>query len=333
MPSYVFTRPAMTLAALALLVGCVGANEGVRPATQRGSVLTGFAPTSDVVVTGGSFMAEAPRRIAVVGFVVAFQTDASASAAASRLGTSSVARAAVAANLTGVDEAHMQAITDVAWRDFQDRLRAAGIELVDPPATVSGQPSPVRGNGLIAFAPTGRAVVGTDAGLPGVSGFSAFDTNSAFRVVQTLPRNDGVTAVVVRHYVDFANTEASGGMFAGRASADFSPALSVRAGSGFSSVATPRGVGCVGYCPENIGSINLGQAVFSMEPYGEAVRDNSAGAVATSVLGALSGASIGRYDVRANPAEYERISANLLREAQGKVVGALLGAMGATPGS
>ena len=51
------------------------------------------------------------------------------------------------------------------------------------------------------------------------------------------------------------------------------------------------------------------------------------------MLGALSGASIGRYDVRANPAEYERISANLLREAQGKVVGALLGAMGATPGS
>lgn len=327
------TLPVMTAAALALLAGCVGADQGVRPSTQRGSVLTGFAPTSDVVVSGGSYLAEAPRRIAVVGFVVAFQTATSASASASRLGSSSVVRSAVAANLTGVDEAAMQAITDSTWQDFQERLRAAGIELVEPPATVSGQPSPVRGNGIIAFAPTGRAVVGTDAGLPGVSGFSAFDTNSAFRVVQTLPRSDGVTAVVVRHYVDFANTEASGGMFAGRASTEFSPALSVRAGSGFSSVATPRGVSCVGYCPDNIGSINLGQAVFSMEPYGDTIRDTSAGAVATGLLGVLSGASVGRYEVRANPAAYTRISAALLREAHGKVVGSLLGAMGATPRS
>lgn len=327
------TRTALALVALGFLGGCIGAGSGVQPATQRGSVLTGFAPVGDVVMTGGSYMAEAPRRVAVVGFVVAFQTGVSASASASRLGSSSIVRSAVAADLSGVGEAEMQAITDHAWQDFQDRLRAQGIELVEPPATLSGQPSPVRGNRIIAFAPTGRAVVGTDAGLPGVSGFSGFDTNSAFRVVQSLPRSDGVTAVVVRYYVDFANTEASGGMFAGRASTEFTPALSVRAGSGFSSVATPRSVGCIGYCPNNIGSINLGQAAFSMERYGEAVRDTSTGAVATSVLGALTGASVERYDVRANPAEYTRISTTLLREAQGKVVGTLLGAMDATPRS
>lgn len=327
------TRPSIALAGLLLLGGCLGANEGVRPATQRGSVLTGFAATSDVVVNGESYIAGAPRRIAVVGFVVAFQTDLSASASASRLGSSGVVRASVRANLSGVDEARMQQITDAAWADFQERMRAAGIELVDPPANLSGQASPVRGSGVIAFAPTGRAVAGTDTGLPGVSGFSGFDTNSAMRIVSTLPRQEGVTAVAVRYYVDFANAEASGGMFAGRASAEFSPALSVRAGSGFSSVATPRGAACVGYCPNNVGSINLGQAVFSMDRYGEAVRDSSAGAVATSVLGALSGASLGRYEVRADAGEYTRISTSLLRDAQGKVVGALLGAMGAAPGS
>ncbi|MBS7791722.1 hypothetical protein KTR66_17100 [Roseococcus sp. SDR] len=333
MPNRAVIRRTATLAAMLLLGGCLGANEGVRPATQRGSVLTGFAPTSDVVVNGASYMAGAPRRVAVVGFVVAFQTDLSASASASRLGSAGVARASVRANLSGVDEARMQQITDAAWRDFQERMRSAGVELVDPPATVAGQPSPARGSGIIAFAPTGRAVIGTDTGLPGVSGFSGFDTNSATRVISALPRQDGVTAVAVRYYVDFANAETSGGMFAGRASAEFSPALSVRAGSGISSIGTPRGVGCVGYCPNNIGSINLGQAVFSMDRYGESVRDSSAGAVATSVLGALSGASIGRYEVRADPAEYARIAGGLLGEAQGKVVGALLGAMGATTGS
>ena len=51
---------------------------------MRGSVLTGFAPTSDVVVNGASYLAGAPRRVAVVGFVVAFQTDLSASASASK---------------------------------------------------------------------------------------------------------------------------------------------------------------------------------------------------------------------------------------------------------
>lgn len=333
MPNRAVIRSTTALAALLLLGGCLGANEGVRPATQRGSVLTGFAPTSDVVVNGASYLSGAPRRVAVVGFVVAFQTDLSASASASRLGSSGVVRAAVRANLSGVDEARMQHITDAAWRDFQDRMRSAGIELVDPPATLSGQPSPVRGSGIIAFAPTGRAVAGTDAGLPGVSGFSGFDTNSATRLIGTLPRQDGVTAVAVRYYLDFANAETSGGMFAGRASAEFSPALSVRAGSGISSIGTPRGAGCVGYCPNNIGSINLGQAVFSMDRYGESVRDTSAGAVATGVLNALSGASVGRYEVRADPAEYARISTSLLGEAQGKVVGALLGAMGAATGS
>ncbi|WPB86368.1 hypothetical protein [Sediminicoccus rosea] len=328
-----FVRSTTSLAALVMLAGCLGANEGVRPATQRGSVLTGFAPTSDVVVNGQSYLAGAPRRVSVVGFVVAFQTDLSASASASRLGSSGVVRASVRANLSGVDEARMQQITDAAWSDFQERMRSAGIELVEPPANVSGQPSPVRGSGLIVFAPTGRSVVSTDTGLPGISGFSGFDTNSPIRVISTLPRNDGVTAVVVRHYVDFANAEASGGMFAGRASAEFTPALSVRAGSGLSNIATPRGVACVGYCPNNVGSITLGQAVFSMDRYGDPVRDTSAGAVATGVLSALSGASVGRYEVRADPAEYARISTSLLRDAQGKVVGALLGAMGAAPGS
>ncbi|HET7437548.1 MAG TPA: hypothetical protein VFN10_22780 [Thermoanaerobaculia bacterium] len=196
---------------------------------------------------GGTFGAKTvtafakSNRVAVTGFRVVFVThnEARAISRASYLpggverGT---ARAKMEVDLTGVDDATMQAITDRAYQTFLDQLKAAGREVVVPDAasfaafkTVTPVPQPVD-SGLLrgkAFSPSGMPLwwqVGDSWGDAGLSqkNMRAFNDQS-----KALGASISVAPMIV---VDFAQMQSSGNrsaLFQRRAEVGATLAMSV----------------------------------------------------------------------------------------------------------
>lgn len=187
------------------------------------------------------------KRVAVVGFRLAFVTKDSATAqvrASSFLGRdTSGAKMTVNAALAGVDAATMQAVTDKAYADFLAQLKLAGREVVaqeELKEFLAGQkPTPssvdkpyakeVHSQTWNVFAPTGMPLwfthgeaVWSDAGM--------FDLNNWRRLGEYSKKLNAimVAPLVVVNFVSMQSSGNQSGLVARTAEADAIPGMSVR---------------------------------------------------------------------------------------------------------
>ncbi len=179
------------------------------------------------------------KRVAVPGYRVIFTTRSKVTANAEDWlggvggGKSSGARATMEVVLGNVDFATLQKITDAAYADFIDDLKAAGIEVV-PLETMTASPSfaKMKMTGSTADKPyTKRSrdakthyLVTSPSAIP--LWFSVYDgdisdqgmSQTNMRAVMSMAKElDALMLFPIMH-VDFASLGASGGKFARRAS-------------------------------------------------------------------------------------------------------------------
>lgn len=105
----------------------------------------------------------------------------------------------------------------------------------------------------------------------------------------------------------------------GDAEVSMGQGISVRAGSGIN-YTTLRGSQCKGYCPNAASSVQLGQAVYSQEAYGQTEDVTKRGVNALGrISGVLTGDSFSRKDllIHADPQHYQRIAMQMLTAANG----------------
>ncbi len=326
-----FSRPARlaaTALALAALSACVTTGGGNQPAVQRGAL---GVPLGSVESSGTRYI-QGESKVVIAAFRVAFSQQVSASASSSALFSTNSASTAMKGTLRGLDHATYQAITDAAYADFVDKLRASGLAVLEPRdlaassayARLASVPSPApldadQGK-LLMFAPGGAKLAMFPGDTGAGSAFSGFNAGSPTQVWPALLKEQQAGVMSVTYYVDFLNAASSGKTLVagGNAEVAMGQGLSVRAGSGLV-YSTLRGSQCVGYCPDAHGSpFKLGQAVFSQQAYGTTrdVTDGSVNALG-AVSGLLSGRSFSRKDleIHADPARYQGIARQLLADA------------------
>ena len=309
------------------LAGCV-TTSGNQPATQRGAF---GVPQEKVEVSGANYI-KGEQKVVIGSFRVAFAQKVSESARSSTFFSTDSQSAAMSGTLLGLDHADYQAITDAAYADFVARLKATGLQVVEPAqlrqsAAYSGMAAASNPQ-LLDSSTTGNVLLMAPSGMklamfPGEGGvssaFSGFDTSNPMRVVPALIKEQSAGVMNVTYYIDFLNTRSSGDTLVtgGDAEVSMGQGLSVRPGSGIA-YTTLKGSQCVGYCPNNTSSIKLGQALFSQEPYGT-TRNVTEGAVNALgiVSGLLTGQGFARKDleIQADPVRYRAIADKLLAEA------------------
>ncbi|KAF1686321.1 hypothetical protein B1992_08850 [Pseudoxanthomonas broegbernensis] len=332
-------KPVAGLVLAATLLAGIGGVHASKPKTQRGA----FGVAQQQVQTTGDKYFAGEDKVVVASFRVAFGQEVKASAQSSSLFGKSSASAAMHGTLSGLDNEVWQAITDAAHADFLEKLKAAGLTVLEARdveygayGKLAGVSSPAALDAdqgkLLMFAPTGAKLTMLPGDTGAGSAFSGFNASSAVQVWPAIIREQQAGVMSVTYYLDFLNADSSGKtqVLGGDAEVSMGQGLSVRAGSGIG-YATLKGSQCKGYCPHANGSITLGQAVHSQQAYGRTEDVTKGGVNALgAVSGLLSGRGFSRKDlqIHADPERYRGISERLLGEANTALIDALRQARG-----
>ncbi|MCW5653097.1 hypothetical protein [Hydrogenophaga sp.] len=334
MPCFPRSHVLLSVALGALMLsGCVATGGSGQPAVARGA----FGVPLGNVESSGTSSIKGENKVVLASFRVAFNQSVKASAQSSALFSANTASAQMKGKLLGVEPRVYQAIVDAAYADFVRKLRASGLTVVEPTALgsspayarLSSVPNPAALDSsttgdvlMVAASGTKLTLFPGDAGV--ASGFSGFDTASPIRVFPDLIKEQEAGVMHVTYYVDFLNASSSGRSMVkgGNAEVAMGQGLSVRTGSGIS-YTTLSGSRCVGYCPNAISSVKLGQAVFSEQAYGVSkdVTDSSVNAIGF-LSGVLSGQSFSRKDIEihADPGRYSAITTQLLADTNSALI-------------
>lgn len=264
--------------------------------------------------------------VIVPRFRVAFitKTKAGATAQAALDNSRTQASVRVSTQLDGVDVAQMQAITDAAYANFIDGLKAKGWNLVtaDQLLTKSQLISGVAAKGIKSgeevsegiriFVPTGQPVyysVGEMSGLSGTA--SLFSGDNAEQIHQKLLAEQKASIMSVDLTVDFTRYLTAGGMLATSAEVQVKPVLSVTPGSRLTFLAVKDlnrvGIGGITIGP---GLLTVKAPIESDQSFGQMTQQEStAGDV---IAAAFLNQEKGRYVVQADPARYQAVAGSLL---------------------
>lgn len=331
------------LAALLLTTSsCAGvsaSNGSVDPAKQTSGFM-GLTETNDVEVkTPKAFAGK--NQVIIGNFKVAFTTFTKAKQVAKGgilSGNTSWGKASAHTTLTGVSDSDMQAITDKAYADFVSTLQENGYTVVDRNQLESAKhyekitqkSNPEKKEGSFFSGATDKLTIVSPKGLPfyyypgeaGESGGFAFSSPGA--VYAIFADESKIPVLSVYYTVDFANAGGYGG-YRNWASLEVGQGMSIRPGSGVQFIG-----GQAGTFSSAIGSATLGQAVFADDKFGTMADTTSdatkAGMVAANVLSVALGQGTNQYreyEVKANPADYQKLADKLLDEANGKLVKAM----------
>jgi hypothetical protein len=225
----------------------------------------------------------------------------------------------------------MQEITDKAYGDLLAQLKAGGYEVVDRAQLTSSSEfakanhelSPLTeessffgsNNDVTYVAPEDIGKLYFFAGDTGPSGGFGFDNPST--AASAFAEKNKVPVLSVAYTVDFSSKNGSGGSFASTSALEVGQALSVVPGSGISLYG-----GYGGTFNTVNGSIKLGQAIASPEPFGEIEMTTSDTMkvleTASNVAGVLLGAGTNQsrdFSVKADPAKYGSGATSILQQA------------------
>jgi hypothetical protein len=331
----------LVLASAVFIGGCAAGGGSITPEKQAGI----FGQENDKVSVTTAAAFNGKKDIVIGSFKVGFieYKRASETAGGGMFSTSAAATARVKANLKGVPESTMQAITDAAYKDFVEQLEANGYTVLDrsvltatdayKKATSATSPAQYDDitlalkSDVVYFAPTGQELffmVGEKSSTFGnlSSGIGFSNPGMAFQVVAD---TDKLAIVTANYVVNFVNTEGYGGSHRSLSSVSLDPGLSVVPGSSVGLIG-----GYDGTFSKNIGSISLGQPVYTMEEFATIEETTSAAesaaGVFSMVVGGLSGTSStnsGTFAVTANPETYASLTESLLKDVNTQLVTAM----------
>lgn len=307
------------------LVGCSGISaSGGAKAPEKNTGFLGSTKSDIDVDTPKAF---AGKNDVVIGaFRVGFVTynKVGHSTGTSLLGSAgSAGRASAKSTLVGINAASMQKITDAAYADFVSKLKANGYNVVDRSklaalpeykkmsTVASPQETDENGMDLTYVAPAGLPLKGT--------GFAFSHPMSALSVSG---EKLGIPVLDVDYILNFVNGSGAGWSVA---TVEVGQGISIPPGSGV----TLYG-GQMSTFSNNVGSVKLGQPVYSTETFASVEGTTTDGDVAletaTNVLTGLLGAG-GRasreFNFNADPAKYAAVSHSVLSDANAKLVGAM----------
>jgi len=309
--------------------------------TAPGAVKSGFMglSTTDDITVDGAEAFKGKNQVVIGSFKVGFLEEKKSSSKAGMGGFGGKSTAHM--KLNGLDQALMQQITDAAYADFLEKLKAAGYSVSDRSGLlaseefkgVSSDTSPVReeksffgsANTVTYMNPKALGDKLYWHGENGHTGGFAFANSGAGAAAYA--GKSGTPVLFVSYLVDFANAEDGGGFTTSAVSVG--QGLSVTPGSGISYFGAPMGGT---FSATTIGSVKLGQAVYSTETFGEIANTSSDAAVAAetalNVVGAVLGAGTNQsrdFEINAKPAQYKSISTKLLGESNTKLTQKMAG--------
>ena len=319
-------RTTGSLCVMALLAGCVATGASSTPDRERG--MFGIEKADVIDDTPKAFAGK--QRVVIGDFKVGFLTHSTARAKAtggfSGGGSSNVS---AVASLEGVSSDTFQQLTEAAYRDFVSDLEANGYEVVDRSTLTSHSAykkantreapyefddSPfVMGAELVYHTPEGFDLHmhprdGETHGLGWSNPASAF---ADFAEKTDLP------VLNVNLLVDFVNEEGVGGA-RDWAMVSIAPGLSITPGSSVQIIG-----GHSGTFSNTVGSVTLGQPVYTTDGYATNVEEVTSGAQkAGNVFAALGG--LGKkttaYEITADADNYQNHTRQLLTEANDKLI-------------
>ncbi len=314
------------MAAILALAGCgVSASQGgMAPAKN-----TGFfgAEKADIDVTDASAF-KGKKDVVVGAFRVGFITynKVGHKTGGGMLGGSR-GSAKAKSTLHGVPESTMQKITDDAYAHFVSTLKANGYNVLDRSkltATaeykkMSTAASPYKtdiGSADVTYlAPKGMPIKSNGLSF---GTFSAPDTSMPYAAQKA-----GVAVIDVDYVVNFVQGEGAGYSVA---TVEVGQGISVDAGNGLTFYG-----GNPGMTSMDVGSIKLGQAVYSTDQFASVTDTSSAtgqalGYAANVLSYAMGGGGsvVKSYDFTANPAKYQSISTGVIKQANTKLVAGMV---------
>ncbi len=307
------------------LAGCSGISaSGGTKAPEKNTGFLGSTKSDLDISTPKAF---AGKKDVVIGaFRVGFVTynKVSHSTGTSLLGSAgSAGRASAKSTLVGVDAATMQKITDAAYADFTAKLKANGYNVIDRSKLaalpefkkMSTQKAPYETDeqdmDLTYFTPGGMPMKGT-----------GFAFSSPMTAMAASAEKLGTPILDVDYKINFANGSGAGWSVA---TVEVGQGISIPPGSGV----TLYG-GHMSTFSNNVGSIKLGQPVYSEQTFASVEGTTTDGDVAletaTNVLTGLLGAG-GRasrsFNFRADSAKYADVSKKVLADANNRIIGGM----------
>lgn len=274
------------------------------------------------------------KKVVVSSFNVQFVTARKANAHAG--GTSDKGAAYVHSDVTlkGLDDTIFQAITDEAYTNFVNELKASGFEVM-PYAEYAALPeygqmkgafdtSPMNDKALFSgmptriFAPTGMPVVFygdevTVSASAKLGATAAQLSHSPANVEPQIVKQTGVPVVRVFMLVDFCQIDSSGGMFSMSASVKTKPQLMIGRES--------RAIFLFGSGFSDQQNVHLANYAYGKENYINAYNDvtttsQAVGDAAANVIGILGGTGdvhkTRSYEAEADPDAYKMLSVKYL---------------------
>lgn len=322
-------------AALAALTGCaaVTATDDVKKPTEQRSGFMGMGVADEIKVEReGPF--KGVEKVAIASFKVGFVHGKVESRRAGR-GFGGNATAGI--ELSGIDEAMMQAITDAAYEDFIARMAQAGYTVVPRQelqaqadfAKAKPEESPQRKSGsffgdptdITTFAPSSHGNMYWFDG-ESINNGGGFGFANATTAAMTQYGKTGIKVLSVYYVIDFAGADGYGGAFRTSAGVQVGQALTLAPGGG---VTIMGGEGRV--VANHFSHIKLGQPMYAEEKFGTMVQTTSdvAKGVETGVNVVRAVAGIGTnqrrdFEVQADAERYSALSKDLLIKANTQLV-------------
>jgi hypothetical protein len=307
------------------LAGCSGISaSGGGTAPEKNTGFLGSTKSDLDIGTAKAFSGKKDVVIGAfrVGFVtynrVSHSTGSSLLAAAHTAG-----RASARSTLMGIDDATMQKITDAAYADFIATLKSNGYNVIDH-AKLAALPeyrkmgtekAPYKtedqGTDLTYFTPAGLPLKG--------SGFGFSHPLSAMAVAA---EKLGAPVLDVDYKLNFANGSGAGFSVA---TVEVGQGISVPVGSGITLIG-----GQMGTFSNNVGSVKLGQPVYSTETFAS-IEDTTTNAdvamqtaanVVSHLLGS-GGTATKAFNFHADPAKYRAVSEKVLADTNKRIIGGM----------
>ena len=305
-------------------------NEVVKPAEQTSGPF-GMVTHDAVNVEGGKAFVGV-KKVVIGSFKIGFLTTKKEHA---KSGSGSGGNSSAMMELHGITPSVMQSITEKAYQDLLAQLQAAGYEVADRAQLTSSEfsksdskASPFTeeasffgsDNTVTYVAPESIGKLYFFAGETAQRngfGFNIPDVAaSGFADKNKLP------VMSVMYNLDFSSNKSEGGAFASFSAVEVGQALSVAPGSGIILIG-----GQGGTFSNTNGSVRLGQAIASADPFGEIVNTSSDGMVVlettVNAASALLGGGTNQsrdFSVTADPLKYSSGAENILKQTNADLI-------------
>ena len=305
-------------------------NEVVKPVEQASGPFGMF--THDAVNVEGEKAFVGVKKVVIGSFKIGFITTKKERAkAGSGVGGNSTAMM----ELHGITPTVMQTITDKAYQDLLAQLQAAGYEVADRAQLNSSE----FGKSASKASPFTEeaSFFGSDNTVTYVAPESidklyffmgetdqknGFNFNTPDMAASGFADKNKLPVMSVMYNLDFSSNKSETGAFASFSAVEVGQALSVAPGSGFTLIGGQGGT----FSTTN-GSVRLGQAIASPNPFGEITNTSSDGLVVlettVNAASALLGGGTNQsrdFSVTADPAKYSSGAENILKKTNADLI-------------